>query len=185
MADAVVRLLVVGLARRRQPLDDGGGIQRPALGVLADGVVHGGLDALDVDGEVGVLDVGDLPGGQLQVVRLGSGPGERPHEDVVSADPLRQPRHRVERRDHGRLAGRDPGVRVGAGRQARGEPGQGQGRGDGAHGIAEADHPPIMDEDENGCQNRPTPRPRAKPTRTTNATIRKILPEPSSAGQFR
>ena len=52
------------------------GVERVALGVLAHGLVHGGLHALDVEGELGLADVDDLPRRQLQVVRLGTGLGE-------------------------------------------------------------------------------------------------------------
>ena len=57
----------------------GGGVDHvPGTG-LCDGLVDGGLQALEIEDGVGLLDRADLPGRQLQVVRLDAGRGELGH----------------------------------------------------------------------------------------------------------
>ncbi len=75
----------------------GGDVDGPVGGLLRHGLVDGGLEALDVEDEVGGGDLGDLGGGELEVVRLDAGRGEGRDGHGVAAD-LRGRRTRAGRR---------------------------------------------------------------------------------------
>ena len=117
----VAVLVVVARAPRRRALvsvaqvDHVGDVEHPALGVLLDGLVDGGLEAVLDHDEVGPGQRDGAREGRLDVVGLHAGVGEADHVDVGAADPLGDPGQRVE-------AGRhlDPAV-VGRQRRAPGE----------------------------------------------------------------
>ncbi len=81
-----------------------GGVDLLAGRVLLDRVVDGGLEAVLVDHQVGVDDLGRLLGRDLQVVRLGPGLGEVLDAGMLPTDPLRDVLERVERGHHLDLA---------------------------------------------------------------------------------
>ena len=86
--------------------EPGGHVDGPVGGLLRDGLVDGRLEALDVQDEVGLGDLGDLRGAELEVVRLDA----RGRQDVTStalaADLLGGVLQRVERGDDdGAVAG--------------------------------------------------------------------------------
>ena len=66
----------------------GGHVDRVVGSLLGDGLVDGGLEALDVEDEVGLRDVGDLRGAQLQIVRLDARRGQGGDVGVGPADLL-------------------------------------------------------------------------------------------------
>jgi hypothetical protein len=75
-----------------------------ALGLLLDGLVHFGLQALEIDDDLGLGDLGHLLRRELQVVRLRAGRGEVGDADGVAADALGDELQRVEGGDDGELA---------------------------------------------------------------------------------
>ncbi len=75
----VVALVSSWPPRGRAPstqVDDLGRVEDVALGGLVDRVVDGRLEAALVDDQVGARDLGGLPDGELEVVRLAAGGGE-------------------------------------------------------------------------------------------------------------
>ena len=78
-----------------------------------DGVVDRGLEAGQVDDEIGAVQPGDLRGGELDVVRLGAGRRQRADRDAVAAHLLGDELQGVERRHdvHGPVG--DARLRVG------------------------------------------------------------------------
>ena len=76
---------------------------------LLGGLLDRGLETVpEVEHHVGVEDLVDLVGGELEVVGLGARRREVRHLDAVAADALRGVGHRIEARDHrpaGRLGG--------------------------------------------------------------------------------
>ncbi len=67
--------------------------------VCDDGLVDGGLETLEEEGRVGLLELGALLGADLQVVRLLAGLGQAGDVRVAAAYLLGEEGHRVERRD--------------------------------------------------------------------------------------
>jgi hypothetical protein len=72
--------------------------------VRVDRVVHGRLEVGQVHHQVGAAHLVHLRGGELEVVRLGPGRGQRPDVDQVAADLLRHVLQRVERGQHAHAA---------------------------------------------------------------------------------
>ncbi len=109
-----------------------GGVDLVLGAGVGDRLVDGGLQALEVDDRVGLLDRPDLLGGEFEVVRLDAGGGEVGDLHVLAAYPAGEELHRVEGRDDVQLALRALGAATAAaGRQgeAGGEGGGGQGYG--------------------------------------------------------
>ena len=110
------------------------GVEGPAGRLLRDGLVHRGLEALEVDDEPGVADLADLAGVELDVVRLGAGLGQLGDGHRVAADPLAEELQRVEGGHHVEPAvGREAARLVAAGR-ARADQQDGGGGGEQATG---------------------------------------------------
>ena len=87
----------------------GAGAQQGHRGtvVLFRRLLDRGLEPLtEVDDEVGVEDLVDLVGIELEVVRLGARGGEVRDVDPVTSDALRRVRDRIEGGDHRPLRGR-------------------------------------------------------------------------------
>ena len=93
-------LRVVGVLLRRLAEGDQVGTPGHVEGVLGglagDCLVHGRLQPRGVDDQVGAAQRSDDPRGELDVVRIGPGPGEHRHAGPVTGDPLGQPLHRVD-----------------------------------------------------------------------------------------
>ena len=99
-----------------------GDVECPVRGDLGDGLVESGLEAGDVEDEVGLADLGDLLGAELEVMRLTAGRREVDDLDAVAADLLRGVRERVEpRHDPQGSAGGRPSFAVGRAASAGGE----------------------------------------------------------------
>lgn len=96
-------------------------------------VVDGGLEVLEVEHRVGLLERGGLLGADLQVVRLLAGLGQAGDVHMVPAYLLGEEGHRVERRDDVELAraGRGRAVGGAGGEGAEAEGGGGRDRGAG------------------------------------------------------
>ena len=109
----LVAVLVAGVAQ----VDHVGDVEHPALGVLLDGLVDGGLEAVLDDDEVGPGQRDGAREGRLDVVGLDARVGEAHDLDVGPADALGDPGQGVE-------AGRHPDPAVVC-RQRR-APGQGR-----------------------------------------------------------
>ncbi len=109
---------------------DGGGVDDVLGAGLVDGLVDGGLEALEVQHRVGLLDGGDLLGGELQVVRLDAGGGQVGDADVLAAYLRGEELHGVERRDDVQFAVRALGAAVAAaGGEGEGADHRGDGQG--------------------------------------------------------
>ena len=106
-------MLVAGVAQ----VDHVGDVEHPALGVLLDGLVDGGLEAVLDDDEVGPGQRDGTREGRLDVMGLHARVGEAHDLDVGPADALGDPGQGVE-------AGRHPDPAVVC-RQRR-APGQGR-----------------------------------------------------------
>jgi hypothetical protein len=128
---------VLGLARHvlvvvvggGQQLDGRARVERPVRGLLLDRLVDRRLEALEVDDEGGVADVGDLAGIELDVVRLGARFGQLGDRDRVRAEALAEEPQRVERGHHVEAPVRAEAARpVTAGRERPGEHGDSGGR---------------------------------------------------------
>ncbi|GDY65811.1 hypothetical protein SAV14893_052040 [Streptomyces avermitilis] len=76
---------------------------RPDPG-LRDGVVDGGLEVLEVEDRVRLLELHGLLGADLQVVRLLAGLGQTGDPHMLPADLLGEILHGVERRHHVELS---------------------------------------------------------------------------------
>src|SRR5690606_25593754 len=163
---AVVRVLGVLLGAlagvragvlARVLLEPGGlrGVDDVLRRALLDALVDRGLEAREVDDEVGVADPAHLRGGELEVVGLRRGRREVGDGDVLAADLLDDVLERVEGREH-----LEPPVvtaSAAAGGACRDERGAGEGGGgdQGAAGpCGGAVHGPSLRLLENGCQNR-------------------------------
>ncbi len=123
----IVVLEVLGVLAVVEELDGGADFEGLVGGVLADGLVEFGHEALEVDDVVGLFDGGDVAGGEFEVVRLLAGRGEVGHVDVVAADLFGREGERVEGGHDVDLAVGGGGVAVAAGGEGgrREEPGGG------------------------------------------------------------
>jgi hypothetical protein len=130
-------LALVGVAAGRGAvllqLGEGAGVDGVLDARLLDGVVDGGLDALEVEDVVRFTELADLLRLELQVVRFDARLGEGGDGDAVAADLLGQELHGVERRHHVQLAVFLGGGGAG-GTAAGGERDQAEGHGSGEGG---------------------------------------------------
>jgi len=113
-------------------------------GLGLDRGVDGGLEPVEVDDERRVVHPGDLPGRQLEVVRLSPRLRQRGDAHSIPADPRGDEGERVERSRNGNFVriGRGPGGPAGTKRQGGGKTGE------------EASHELYCLVNENDCQNR-------------------------------
>ena len=126
-------------------LGDGGrpgGVHQVLGGARGDRVVDGGLEAREVDHDIGLADGADLARRELDVVRLGARRGEGRDRDEVAAHVLDDVLQRVERCQHREavvLGPADPACPAGAaGREQQRGDAEGTG-GQGAWGGHEDD----------------------------------------------
>ena len=84
LGSVVVACLTGGADRQ---VGQGSDVERGVGGLGADGIVHGRLETPEVDHDLGPAEVPDGARGELQVVRLRSGPGEV--GDVTCSPPIR------------------------------------------------------------------------------------------------
>lgn len=133
---AVVVALVADLGAVLLQRREGGGVDGVLDAGLGDRVVDGGLDALEVEDDVGLAELADLLRLELQVVGFDAGLGERVDGDVVAAYLLGQVLHGVERRDHVQLAAASlVGGVGGSGAGGEGDDAERDGSGDGGGGY--------------------------------------------------
>ncbi len=110
-----------------------------ALGaVLLQRLIDRGLEAGEVDRDVGLRQLGGLLHPELEVVRLLAGARQVDHDCVLAADPLGQELQRVHRRHHGDRAVVRAGGVVSAGCEGEQQQGGG-GQSEGAAGEHDND----------------------------------------------
>jgi hypothetical protein len=96
-------MIVRGVQRLQR--DDGRGVQGVVHPALINRFVDRGLEGVLVDHQVGCREIGDLAGGQLQVVRLGARRSQVADAGVRAGDALGHELEGIERRDDVQLAG--------------------------------------------------------------------------------
>jgi hypothetical protein len=119
---------------------DGADVERGVPSLTLHGLVDRGLEAVQVQDQVGLRDASHLPGRELQVVRFGAGGREVLHVGLVPAESLGQEGQRVEgRRDVQALALTSSGGRcAGHRRAAARREGQAEDEGEERHGGSHA-----------------------------------------------
>ncbi|GAB4007963.1 hypothetical protein GCM10029992_63150 [Glycomyces albus] len=130
-----------------EQLEGFGDFEGLVRGVFLDGLVERGAEPFEVDDQIGLFDLGDVTGGEFEVVRLDARWSEVSHIYAVAADLFGGEGERVETRDDVDLA--VGGIRVvTAGRQRGGgdEPGDGQGE-------QLSTHHRSLPRDDNHCQH--------------------------------
>ncbi len=128
--------VLLGVLPGRDQVGEPGGVDDTLRAVLREGLVDGRLEAAEVDGHVGLGQLGRLLHAELEVVRLLTRAGQVDHRDVVAADPLGQELQGVHRgHDRGRRV-----VRAGGGVGTAGGEGQQQERDDGDGEVSSEGH---------------------------------------------
>lgn len=100
LGSVVVTLVALALlvVLERDQVDHIGDVEGLALGGLFDGFVDGRLEPGLEDDQACLGDLRGLLDAELEVVRLGAGPGQAGHLEVVARHPLRCVLQRIERR---------------------------------------------------------------------------------------
>ncbi len=101
---------------------------------VGDGVIDGGLEARQVEDQIGIAEASHVLRGELEVVRLGARGGQVADGDGVAADPFGHPLQGIEGCDHldaGRAPARASLGGAAAGERERGDDGRGE------HGVGE------------------------------------------------